>query len=219
MDPDRSGGSPLGSSRGFECLVFPLQMSTTMREPTSKGNETHEHRDPDYQFCPVCGHALHAELLKSSEPERLVCNHCNFVFYLDPKVVTGVIGTIDGKIVLLRRGIEPSYGKWAFPGGYVDRGETLENAAIRETKEEVNLDVEIEALLNVYSYRGEPVIVIVYVVRIVGGELCPGDETIEVKTFSPKEIPWQELAFSSTRDALLDYVKLYLNDRNKLSQS
>ena len=95
----------------------------------------------------------------------------------------------------------------------------MENAAIRETKEEVKLDVEIETLLNVYSYRGEPVIVIVYAVIIVGGELAAGDETIEVKAFSPKDIPWQELAFPSTRDALMDYVKMYLNDRHRFSES
>ncbi|NIO04803.1 MAG: NUDIX domain-containing protein, partial [Proteobacteria bacterium] len=107
--------------------------------------------------------------IKSTEPGRLVCSRCGYVFYLDPKVAVGTIGAIDGKIILLKRGIEPAYGRWVFPGGYVDRGETAEEAGIRETKEEVNLDVKIENLLDVYSYSGRPVIIIVYAVSITGG--------------------------------------------------
>ena len=94
----------------------------------------------------------------------------------------------------------------------MDRGETVEEAAIREAKEEVNLDVEIDRLLRVYSYRGERAIVIAYAVNVVGGELRAGDEAIEARTFSPKEVPWNELAFRSTGDALRDYVRDYLNE-------
>jgi 8-oxo-dGTP diphosphatase len=176
----------------------------------SRSSEFHERMDPGYRFCPKCAHALHSEVIKSSEPERLVCAGCGFIFYLDPKVAVGAIGTIDGRIFLLRRGIEPAYGKWVFPGGYVDRGETTEEAAAREAKEEVNLDVEIDGVLNVYSYKGRPIVVIVYSVSVVGGDLKAGDETIEVRTFSPEEIPWEELAFPSTRDALRDYMDRYV---------
>jgi ADP-ribose pyrophosphatase YjhB (NUDIX family) len=115
---------------------------------------------------------------------------------------------MEGKIVLLKRGIEPSYGKWVFPGGFLDRGEQVEAAAIRETWEEVNLKVTINRLLNVYSYPGYPVIVVVYLADITGGELQAMDETLEVGVFTPEEIPWDDLAFMSTRDALQDYLKL-----------
>jgi ADP-ribose pyrophosphatase YjhB (NUDIX family) len=169
--------------------------------------------EPDYRFCPVCGHHLHTELIKPSEPERLVCGRCGFIFYLDPKVAVGTLGTLEGRVILLKRGIEPAYGRWVFPGGYVNRGETAPEAGIRETKEEVNLDVRIETLLNVYSYPGRPVILIVYTVSIVGGEFTVGDEALEVKTFAPEDIPWRDLAFPSTRDALQDYVKKHLNSK------
>jgi len=169
----------------------------------------HPDENRGYQFCPMCGQRLHTEVIKSSEPERLVCSRCHFVFYLDPKVAVGTIGAIDGKIVLLRRGIEPAYGKWVFPGGYIDQGETVEEAGIREAKEEVNLDVRIDSLLNVYSYRGRPVIIIVYAVQIVGGELRAADEAIEVNAFPPEQIPWKNLAFPSTREALEEYVGKY----------
>ena len=86
----------------------------------------------EYSFCPKCGGALESKVLKAFEPTRLVCSRCRFVFFLDPKVAAGALFKLDGSIVLLQRGIEPSYGKWVFPGGYVDRGETVEGAAIRE---------------------------------------------------------------------------------------
>jgi ADP-ribose pyrophosphatase YjhB (NUDIX family) len=141
----------------------------------------------------------------------LVCGRCGFVFYLDPKVAVGTLGTLEGRVILLKRGIEPAYGRWVFPGGYVNRGETAPEAGIREAKEEVNLDVRIETLLNVYSYPGRPVILIAYTVSIVGGELTVGDEALEAKTFAPEDIPWRDLAFPSTRDALQDYVEKHLN--------
>ena len=76
---------------------------------------------------------LETRSLKTGEPARLVCSACDFVFYLDPKVAACTISIVDGGIVLLRRGIEPQWGRWVFPGGFVDRGETVQDAAVRET--------------------------------------------------------------------------------------
>ena len=87
---------------------------------------------------------LEARLLKTSEPDRPVCTACGFVLYLDPKVAVGtIIEADDNRIVLVRRAIDPGYGKWVFPGGYVDRGEELPAAAIREAREESGLEVKI----------------------------------------------------------------------------
>ena len=120
------------------------------------------HSHPEFRFCPKCGGMLTRRHLKVSEPARRVCEACTFIFYDDPKVAACTIPVIDNKIVLLKRGIEPSYGKWVFPGGFLDPGERVEAAAIRETWEEVNLKVEVNRLFNVYSYPGYPVMVIVY---------------------------------------------------------
>ena len=79
----------------------------------------HPHDTPDYRYCPVCGGPLESRVLKATEPTRLVCDTCGFVFYLDPKLAVGTIITDDdGRIVIVRRAIEPGYGKWVFPGGY-----------------------------------------------------------------------------------------------------
>lgn len=168
----------------------------------------HQHEIPDFQFCPVCGGKLNSLKLKTEEPERLVCSDCAFVFYLDPKVVACSVVEMDGKILLLKRSINPQRGKWVIPGGYVDRGEAVEDAALRETEEECGLKVRIQDLLGVYSYPGRLVVVIVYLVEHLSGDLIVGDETQEVRLFPPEEIPWNELAFLSTIDALKDFCNL-----------
>jgi ADP-ribose pyrophosphatase YjhB (NUDIX family) len=166
------------------------------------------HHGPGFRFCPRCGGQLERKKIKANEPERRVCGACDFIFYEDPKIAACTVPVIDNKVVLLKRGIEPSYGKWVFPGGFMDRGERVEEAAIRETWEEANLKVEIDRLLNIYSYSGQPVVIVVYLVIVMGGELKAMDETLEVATFAPEEIPWDELAFESTKDALREYLAL-----------
>jgi ADP-ribose pyrophosphatase YjhB (NUDIX family) len=161
----------------------------------------------DYRFCPACGGALDKRVLKAGDPERLVCGACGFVFYLDPKVAVGtIVRADDGRLVLVRRAIEPGYGLWVFPSGYVDRGEPVEVAAVREAREESGLDVRIDGLVNVYSYGGRAPIVIVYAATAIGGALGVNDECLEAALFTPETIPWDELAFRSTRDALRDYL-------------
>lgn len=169
-------------------------------------DHTHQHH-PSFRFCPVCGGTLEARLLKASEPERLVCTSCDFVFYLDPKVAVGTIIRDDqGHVVLVKRAIEPGYGKWVFPGGYVDRGEEVLIAAVREAREECGLEIQIDGLMNVYSYSGGAPVVIVYTATITGGYLACDDEGFEVQLFAPDSIPWDDLAFRSTRDALRDFL-------------
>ncbi len=160
-----------------------------------------------YRFCPTCGGRLEARNLKAGDPDRLVCAACGFVFYLDPKVAVGtIIATPDSRLVLVRRSIEPGYGLWVFPGGYVDRGEELTSAAVREAREESGLDVRLDGLVNIYSYSGSSPIIVVYAASIVGGELCAADECLEARLFEPDKIPWTELAFRSTTEALRDYL-------------
>jgi 8-oxo-dGTP diphosphatase len=163
--------------------------------------------DRAYQFCPVCGGTLESRLLKAGDPERLVCTRCAYVFYLDPKLAVGTIIRDDrGRIVLVRRAIEPGYGKWVFPGGYVDRGEEVTTAAVREARGEVGLDVQLEGLIDIYSYQGRVPVIIVYAAKIMGGCLGCDDEGLEARFFEPHEIPWDELAFRSTHEALQKFV-------------
>jgi ADP-ribose pyrophosphatase YjhB (NUDIX family) len=162
-----------------------------------------------YRFCPSCGGALEGRVLKPGDPARLVCAACGFVFYLDPKVAVGtIIRTEDDRLALVRRAIEPGYGLWVFPGGYVDRGEEITAAAVREAREESGLEVRIEQLVNIYSYPGASPIIVVYTAVVTGGELCSDeDECLEARWFTADDIPWDALAFRSTREALEDYFR------------
>ncbi len=162
-----------------------------------------------FRFCPVCGAALEPRALKTGEPMRLVCTGrtCGFVFYLDPKLAVGtIIGMPDGRIVLTRRAIEPGYGRWVFPGGYVDRGEEVRTAAMREAREEAGIDVRLDGLVGIYSYPGTTAVIIVYRATWTGGALAIDDESSEIRTFTADALPWDELAFPSTKDSLRDYL-------------
>jgi len=166
------------------------------------------HHNYIFRFCPVCGGGLKSSRLKEKEPARLVCAKCDFVFYLDPKLVACSIVEVENKIVLLKRSIEPEKDKWVIPGGYVDRGEEVVAAALREAKEECGIDIRIKNLQGVYSYHGWLEVVIVYVAEYLSGNLVAGDESIDMKLLSPGEIPWKDLAFRSTKDALRDYIRI-----------
>jgi 8-oxo-dGTP diphosphatase len=163
--------------------------------------------EPVYRFCPACGGPLESRQLKAGDPPRLVCAQCGYVLYLDPKIAVGtVIRTADDRIVLVRRAIEPGYGLWVFPGGYVDRGEEITTAARREAREEAGLEIRLDGLIHIYSYPGRPIVIVVYRAAIVSGELTIDDESLEARLFTRAEIPWTELAFRSTREALEDYL-------------
>ena len=136
-----------------------------------------------------------------------MCERCGFVFYLGPKLVAGAIVELDGGIVLIQRAIEPGYGRWTFPGGFVERGEVAEEAAARETLEETGLEVEVSGIIGLYTYEGQIPAVAVFSARQIGGEPEPLDETLDVKQFPRDGLPWSELAFPSTEQALKDYLR------------
>ena len=118
-----------------------------------------------------------------------------------------VITNQTGCFAFVKRSIEPGYGKWVFPGGYVDRGEEPIVAAVREAKEEANLTIRLDGLINIYAYPGVVPIIIIYAATAIGGELRADDESLDASWFSSSDIPWSELAFPSTLDALRDYQR------------
>jgi ADP-ribose pyrophosphatase YjhB (NUDIX family) len=149
-----------------------------------------------------CGGALATTRPTGDTRDRLVCGECGFVHYLNPRPVAGVLPVrADGRVLLVRRAIEPRIGTWVFPGGFMDLGETAEEAGMRETMEEAHLQVRDPQLLGVYTRAGPGVVVIVYVAEAIG-EAEAGDETTEVAWFGPDEIPWDELSFDTTHAAL-----------------
>jgi ADP-ribose pyrophosphatase YjhB (NUDIX family) len=158
------------------------------------------------RFCPLCGGTLERQAVAPDGKPEMVCLGCGFVYYLNHKLVAATIPAADGRILLTRRAIQPALGKWTFPGGYVDWGETVEAAAVRETYEETGLAVDLGALVGVYSYSEAPVVIVVYRAEVTGGALRPCHENDRLEWVTPVEIPWQDLAFPSTRAAIRDFL-------------
>jgi ADP-ribose pyrophosphatase YjhB (NUDIX family) len=151
------------------------------------------------RFCPRCGQPAEVNF-----PRRIVCSHCGYAAYYNPKPVAGAIPFDgDGRVILLRRGFDPGQGLWTFPGGFVDLGESVEEAARRETEEELRIDIELGPLVGVYSRAEDRVVLIVYRALAIGRpHITP--EAIEVRSFAADEIQWEQLAFWSTKLALRD---------------
>ena len=141
----------------------------------------------DINFCQRCGHRLAQKEIESQV--RPYCPGCGHVAFLDPKVAAAVLVFKDGELVLVRRGVEPALGRWSFPAGYVDRGEAVEDAAVREVKEETGLDVRVNGFVGLYSQRGSPVVLAVYSASVTGGSVRPGSEVQEVALFPPDDLP------------------------------
>lgn len=155
----------------------------------------------EFNFCQCCGEPLEEKVVENIL--RPHCPACGYVVFLDPKVAAVAL-VIDGDgLVMVKRGVEPEYGKWAFPSGYVDRGEVVEDAARREVKEETGLDVELDRLIGVYSLEGSPVMLVVYSARIVGGEVAVGHDALAVRTFAVDDLP--ALPFPHDEEIMRDW--------------
>ena len=137
--------------------------------------------------------------------ERDVCGTCGYVHYANPKIVTGSIVRHDGRILLCRRAIDPRQNFWTLPAGFMELGETAEQAACREAREEANAEIVIDRLLAVYSIPRISQVQIMYLAHLATGEYSAGPESLEVKLAAWNDIPWAELAFPSVRWALEQY--------------
>ena len=139
---------------------------------------------------------------------RLVCDHCSFIAYENPKLVVGAVCTWDEKILLCRRAIEPRVGYWTIPAGYFEFDETTQQGAAREVREEACAEVEIGDLIGCYSIPRIGQVLMIYRAAMQSAAHAAGDETTETQLVAYDDIPWDELAFPSVRWALNDWYAL-----------
>jgi ADP-ribose pyrophosphatase YjhB (NUDIX family) len=160
-------------------------------------------------YCPRCGAPLVVHLIDTEDRPRLICDR-GHILYVNPKVVVGVIPERNGRVLLLRRAIEPRHGAWTFPGGFMEIDETVEECAAREAHEEIGVEVQVLDLVGVYSrpglHPGPSIVSIVFHGAVESGEPAPGREALETRWFAPEDIPWNELAYDTTRWALTDWI-------------
>src|SRR5579862_1715698 len=157
-------------------------------------------------FCTNCGAPLIERPSHNGTEIRQHCPACDTTIYDNPSVVVATLPILEDRVVLIRRATQPGHGKWAYPGGYLEVGETLEEGAIRETKEETGLDVEITGLAGVYSRPGGRAITIAFQAKAPTDSWSPGPEALEVAAFPADAIPWDELAFWTATYMLEDWL-------------
>jgi ADP-ribose pyrophosphatase YjhB (NUDIX family) len=159
-------------------------------------------------YCIDCGGALEERVPPGDDRTRLVCPSCGRITYINPKMVVCALPVVNGKVLLLRRGIEPGYGMWTYPGGFLEMDESPEDGARREAREELQIGIGRLRLLGVYSRPHLGIVTIVYLADLIDGEPKPTSEALEGRFFGPNEIPWDELAFPTTVSALRDWAAL-----------
>lgn len=162
-------------------------------------------------YCSDCGQPVTHRIPEGDDRPRYVCDSCGAIHYQNPRIIAGCLPTYEGKVLLCKRAIEPRYGLWTLPAGFMENGETTLQAALRETWEEALAEVESEGLYAIFNL---PKINQVYM--IFRGELNnlnfgPGTESLETELFEEHEIPWDDLAFEVMRKTL----ELYYHDVKK----
>lgn len=160
-------------------------------------------------YCSQCGGKVVLRVPDGDNRPRHVCLSCNTVHYSNPKIVAGCIPVWDDRILLCRRAIEPRAGLWTLPAGFMENGETTPVAAARETFEEAQAHVEIEALYSVFNLPHINQVYLLFRARLCDLDFAPGAESLEAALFSEAEIPWDLLAFPVVRETL----RMYFADR------
>ena len=158
-------------------------------------------------FCVICGHKTTEKIPLGDHQLRRVCTDCGNIHYINPKVICGALVLWENKVLLCRRAIEPRYGLWTLPAGYMELFETMEQGAARETREEAEAEVEIEQLYCMYNIPRIGQIYVLFKANLVNGMFGAGEESIECGLFEEDEIPWSELAFPSVERTLRHYFE------------
>jgi ADP-ribose pyrophosphatase YjhB (NUDIX family) len=163
-------------------------------------------------FCNQCGATVSLQIPENDNRQRYVCDECHTIHYQNPNIVAGILPIFvnsDGKdkVLLCRRAIEPRYGLWTLPAGFMENSESVEQAACREAEEEANLSVENRQLYMVMSLPHISQVYMLFIGQISQQDYAPGIESLEVKLFSEKDIPWQELAFPVITQSLQCYFE------------
>jgi ADP-ribose pyrophosphatase YjhB (NUDIX family) len=159
-------------------------------------------------YCSDCGEQVEQRIPDGDNRHRYVCTHCNVIHYQNPRIIAGTVPVWDNRILLCRRAIEPRYGYWTLPAGFMENQETTIEAAARETREEALAEVHIEGLYAVIDVPHIDQVHIFYRATLVNGEYGVGEESLETQLFEPSEIPWEELSFPTVRKTL----ELFISD-------
>lgn len=158
------------------------------------------------KYCTHCKSDIVWQIPEGDNRHRHVCSSCHRIFYDNPRIVAGTIPIHDGKILLCKRAIQPRYGFWTLPAGFMENGETAEQAALRETQEEANADVIIQSLFSMVTVPHIDQVHIFFLAELREPVFSSGTESLEVDLFDPSDIPWSNIAFPTVSESLKKYL-------------
>lgn len=158
-----------------------------------------------YSFCLLCGNSLSLRIPKSDDRERHVCDGCGHIHYLNPRIIVCAIPMHEDRVMLCRRAIEPQYGLWTVPGGFMENGESTLEAAIRETHEEAGARIRIHGLYSLYNLVHINQVHFFFRASLLDLDFAAGTESLEVALFKEEEIPWDRIAFPAVAHTLRQY--------------
>lgn len=159
------------------------------------------------KYCSTCGHTVSLRIPAGDSLPRHVCDHCGTIHYLNPKIVVGALAEWEDKILMCRRAIEPRYGFWTLPAGFMENGETTAEGAQRETIEEAGARVELGGMFSLINVPQISQVHIIYRARLLDLDFGPGEESLETVLMTEKDIPWDDLAFRTIALTLRHYFE------------
>ena len=159
-------------------------------------------RGESVKFCSECGATVNLVIPDDDDRLRHVCSACAMVHYVNPKVIVGCLPAVGDKILLCKRAIEPRYGKWTLPAGFMELGETAAQGAARETVEEAGAQFEMQELFSIMNVVRVGQVHFFYRARLTSDIFDPGHETMEARLFSEQDIPWEDIAFRTVKQTL-----------------
>lgn len=160
-------------------------------------------------FCPSCGRGVDVNVPAGDNRPRHVCTGCGTIHYHNPKMVLGTIPAWEDRVLLCRRAIEPRYGYWTLPAGFMENGETTGQGAARETLEEAGARIEMGPLFSLLDVPHVDQVHLFYRARLLDLDFAPGSESLEVRLFREDDVPWKDLAFRTVAQTL----RWYFEDR------
>lgn len=154
------------------------------------------------KYCSTCGQQVEQKIPAGDNRYRYVCVSCETIHYQNPRIIAGTVPVWDGKILLCRRAIEPRYGYWTLPAGFMENAETTIEAAARETLEEALAEVTIDGLYSIIDVPHINQVHMFYRATLVNGSFGAGEESLESRLFAADEIPWDEISFPTVKRTL-----------------
>lgn len=164
-------------------------------------------------YCSQCGHALVVRIPDGDNLPRHVCGHCGEIHYQNPKMVVGCLPEWEDRVLLCQRAIEPGYGKWTLPAGFMENGETTAEGAAREAREEANARLELIALYTLFNLPDINQVYLLYRARLLDLDYRAGEESLDVALFREDDIPWDTLAFPTIEHTLRHFFEDRRNAR------